>query len=89
MKRLKQINKGWIVAGFVILVLAFLSRLVMLGAHPLHHDEGMLSYFAWKLATEGSYTYTPQIHAPVLFYVQAILFKIFGAAQRAGLCPAG
>ena len=50
----------------------------MLGARPVHHDEGMLAYFAWKLAREGSYNYTPQIHAPILFYLQAALFRVFG-----------
>lgn len=48
----------------------------------MHHDEGMLSYFAWQLSSQGAYSYTPQIHGPILFYAQALLFKIFktGAA---------
>ena len=65
---------------FVILVifaLAVLSRFVFLGVRPMHHDEGMLSYFGWQLATQGSYSYTPQIHGPVLFYLQSLLFLIF------------
>ncbi len=62
----------------VILALAIASRFILLGVRPIHHDEGMLAYFAWKLARFGEYNYTPQIHAPILFYVQALLFLIFG-----------
>jgi uncharacterized protein (TIGR03663 family) len=66
-----------------IAVIAIISRFVLLGARPIHHDEGMLAYFAWKLARFGEYTYTPQIHAPILFYVQALLFLIFGESSVA------
>lgn len=66
-----------LILAAAVLVLAILSRLLFLGARPMHHDEGMLSYFAWQLSSQGTYTYTPQIHGPVLFYVQALLFKIF------------
>jgi uncharacterized protein (TIGR03663 family) len=47
----------------------------------------MLAYFAWDLAKYAKYTYTPQIHGPILFFAQAIIFKIFGdsnAAVKAG-----
>lgn len=63
---------------FAIFILAVISRFVLLGEKPLHHDEGMLSYFAWRLAYFGEYTYTPQIHSPILFYVQAVLFLTLG-----------
>jgi uncharacterized protein (TIGR03663 family) len=61
----------------IILALAVLSRFAFLGIRPMHHDEGMLSYFGWQLASQKNYSYTPQIHGPILFYVQALLFLIF------------
>jgi len=63
------------------MLLAIFGHFYLLGLRPAHHDEGMLAYFAWKLSSEGSYTYTPQIHSPILFYVQAFMFKLFGAGQ--------
>lgn len=91
MKQLKQALKNksnlyfFIILG--VLALAVLARFLFLNYRPLHHDEGMLSYFAWDLAKYAKYTYTPQIHGPILFYVQAIIFKLFGdsnAAVKAG-----
>lgn len=84
MKLLKHLreNKWFYIAVAAILALAITSRLVLLGDRVLHHDEGMLTYFAFQLSDSGNYVYTPQIHAPVLFYVEAILFKIFGAGNN-------
>lgn len=83
-KVLKNLNKPlfyWIGLG-ILIFLAIFSHFYLLGWRPPHHDEGMLAYFAWKLSSAGEYTYTPQIHCPILFYVQAIIFKLFGAGQE-------
>ncbi|MDH4358863.1 MAG: TIGR03663 family protein [Candidatus Berkelbacteria bacterium] len=74
-KGLKEGRYLYFMVG-AILVLAFLSRFILLADRPMHHDEGMLAYFAWKLSDFREYIYTPQIHAPILFYVQAIIYKI-------------
>lgn len=89
MKKLKLdiSGKNFLYIVITIIVVAIITRFIYLGMRPIHHDEGMLAYFAWKLARFGEYTYTPQIHAPILFYVQALLFLIFGessAVLRAG-----
>ncbi|MFH1855066.1 MAG: flippase activity-associated protein Agl23 [bacterium] len=76
MKVLKKIlNNKFATAFIAILILLVLSRFLFLGLRPPHHDEGMLAYFAYQLADLGSYTYTPQIHGPVLFYFTALVFK--------------
>lgn len=85
-------NRWFYISILAIIALAVLSRFMFLGARPLHHDEGMLAYFAWKLAFYREYIYTPQIHGPVLFYLTAFLFKIFGqtdAVLRASSALAG
>lgn len=85
--KLKIKDKNFLYFVLAVAILAVVSRFIILGLRPIHHDEGMLAYFAWKLARFGEYTYTPQIHAPILFYAQAILFLIFGEATavlRAG-----
>jgi len=76
--RVLKKNK-FIIVAVAIFALAVLSRFIFLSARPLHHDEGMLSYFAWRLSHFGEYTYTPQIHSPILFFLQAILYLVFGA----------
>ncbi|OQA52137.1 MAG: hypothetical protein BWY43_00623 [candidate division WS2 bacterium ADurb.Bin280] len=80
MKVLEKIKKNkYLLSVGIIFILSVVSRLAFLSDRPLHHDEGMLSYFAWRLSHFGEYTYTPQIHSPILFYVQALLYLIFGA----------
>jgi uncharacterized protein (TIGR03663 family) len=81
LKKIKSPLWFWILFGAII-VLAISSHFYGLSWRPSHHDEGMLSYFSWKLATEGSYIYTPLIHGPILFYVQAAFFKFLGASQE-------
>lgn len=87
MKRLKIKDKKYFFVCLAIIAVAIVSRFIFLGVRPLHHDEGMLSYFAWQLARVGDYTYTPQIHSPILFFVQALLFIVFGA--RDAICKVG
>ncbi|MCX6809340.1 MAG: TIGR03663 family protein [Candidatus Berkelbacteria bacterium] len=80
MKYLKDLKKNkFTIICVLIFLLLILSRFLFLSNRPVHHDEGMLSYFAYQIIKEYSYTYTPQIHGPVLFYFQALAFKIFGS----------
>lgn len=81
MKRLKIKDNKYFFICLAITVLAIISRFIFLSAKPLHHDEGMLSYFAWRLSHFGEYVYTPQIHAPILFYVQALLYLALGVSD--------
>ncbi len=71
------------IIAILIISLAIFSRFFLLGLRPIHHDEGMLSYFAWQLAEGKGYIYTPQIHGPILFYLQAAIFKFFGTGDSA------
>ena len=64
------------------LLAAIATRFLFLGLRPIHHDEGMLSYFAWQLSEGGGYIYTPQIHGPILFYLQALFFKLLGTGDN-------
>lgn len=77
----KKNQAKYLIVSCIIIALAILSRFVFLGDKPLHHDEGMLSYFAWRLSHFGDYIYTPQIHSPILFYVQAIFYLILGVSD--------
>jgi len=81
LERIRNNKKFFIYGVLLILVAAIVTRLYQLGVRPLHHDEGMLAYFAWKLASYREYIYTPQIHGPILFYIGAAVFKIFGESD--------
>ncbi len=76
---------AWLLLG----VLALALRLVALGARPPHHDEAVHAHFAQQLLATGSYRYDPTYHGPLLFYVTAPLFALFGeSVATARLYPA-
>jgi uncharacterized protein (TIGR03663 family) len=91
MKVLKKIDKKYWLISAGILILFVLSRFLFLGARPIHHDEGMLAYFADQIITAKNYIYTPQIHGPVLFYISALFFKFStsNAALRGAMALTG
>ena len=91
MKLIKKINLKFVLISVLILALFVLSRFLFLGARPVHHDEGMLSYFAYQLTASKSYIYTPQIHGPILFYLTALVFKfsVSSAAVRVSTALCG
>lgn len=47
----------------------------------MHHDESLDAFFAWRLLTDGGYSYDPVYHGPLRFYLTAGLFKLLGATE--------
>jgi uncharacterized protein (TIGR03663 family) len=73
----------------VILLAALLTRFWRLGDRPLHHDESIHAYQSLTLAKGGDWRYDPAYHGPFLYYVNAAVYKIFGATDTtARLMPA-
>ena len=69
--------------------LAVLSRYWQLGARPLHHDESIHAYQSWTLSRGGDWRYDPAYHGPFLYYMNALVYKIFGATDAtARIAPA-
>lgn len=58
-----------VAAGIVVLAAAL--RFHHLGARPIHFDEGVHAYYAWRFATEGEFVYEPWRHGPLLYYATA------------------
>lgn len=76
---------AWLLLG----LFALSVRLVDLGSRPPHHDEAVHAHFAHHLLTAGAYRYDPTYHGPLLFYVMAPLFALFGEGETtARLYPA-
>ena len=66
-----------------ILIISLIARLYRLDERPLHHDESMLATLSWKLFEGKGYQYNflDGIHGPVLFYLNAVIFFIFGVSD--------
>ena len=66
-----------------IFLLALVMRLVQLGEKPLHHDESIHAWFAWRLFSGDGYEYDPTYHGPVQFYLYTLAYFLFGVSDTA------
>ena len=66
-----------------IFVVALVLRLVQLGEKPLHHDESIHAWFAWRLFSGEGYEYDPTYHGPVQFYLYTLAYFLFGVSDTA------
>ena len=75
---------------FALLVVATaFTRFFRLNLKLYHHDEAIHAWFSYDLLTKGSYSYDPMYHGPVLYYITAGMFRIFGDSDLVGrLVPA-
>ncbi|HEX4440878.1 MAG TPA: flippase activity-associated protein Agl23 [Thermoanaerobaculia bacterium] len=68
---------------------AIATRFWALGARPFHHDESIHAFQSWSLSRGGDWRYDPAYHGPLLYYVNALVYKVFGATDTtARLGPA-
>jgi uncharacterized protein (TIGR03663 family) len=77
--------------GFALktLILLFLAtRLLALGDKPLHHDESLFAYYGFQLAQGNGYHYMPILHGPVLQFLSAGFFILFGDSHFVMRLPA-
>jgi uncharacterized protein (TIGR03663 family) len=68
-----------------MLVIAFgaFLRLWDLGSKPLHHDESIHAWYAYKLFKGEAYRYDPAYHGPFRYHLNALVYFIFGATDYA------
>lgn len=66
--------------ALIVGVGAFL-RLWQLGLKPLHHDESIHAFYAWKLFQGSAYRYDPAYHGPFRYHMNALMFFIFGVSD--------
>ncbi|MCX6995879.1 MAG: TIGR03663 family protein [Kiritimatiellaeota bacterium] len=73
----------------ILLAVAFVSRFYGLGERALSHDESMHAWYSWAFATSGRYAHHPMTHGPLLFHLNALVFRLLGASDTtARLMPA-
>lgn len=66
---------------FLILILAFILRFLVLDLKLLHHDEAIHSWFCYELLTKGAWQYDPSYHGPFLYFVTTGMFALFGPSD--------
>ena len=73
----KLLRPGVLIA-LIALAVGIFFRVAYLGAKPLHHDESLFAYYGYYLFRGWGYNYQPILHGPVLQYLSAICFFLFG-----------
>ncbi|MFB6164318.1 MAG: flippase activity-associated protein Agl23 [Haloarculaceae archaeon] len=66
-------------AVVAVTVVAVLSRLVALGARPVHWDEARVGYWILRSAATGDWAYHPIIHGPFVQHADRFVFALLGA----------
>ncbi len=75
---------AWRAAAAAILIGAALLRFYDLELKPLHHDEGVNSWFLTRLFREGVYVYDPRnYHGPTLYYAALLSTRVLGLGTTA------
>ncbi|MBI3749340.1 MAG: TIGR03663 family protein, partial [Chloroflexi bacterium] len=78
------LDRWFIPAALVILVVAAEFRLPELALNPFHHDEGVNGFFTTNLVRNGTYTYDPaNYHGPSLYYLALLSELLFGLTTEA------
>lgn len=73
----------------VIVLLAILSRFMLLDLRPLHHDEGVNYFFAENIVSGNGWAYDPlNYHGPFYFFILAFSFFVFGVSEFSLRFPA-
>ncbi|MFL5680706.1 MAG: flippase activity-associated protein Agl23 [Chloroflexota bacterium] len=79
-----RIERFYVPAALLILLVAAAIRLPMLALNPFHHDEGINGYFTTNLLRDGVYAYDPaNYHGPSLYYFALASATIFGLTTEA------
>lgn len=65
----------------LVIILAIILRFAFLDLKLLHHDEAIHAWFAYELVTKGVYSYDPMYHGPLLYYLTAGMYWLFGQSD--------
>ncbi len=65
----------------LLITYVLFSRLWGLSAKVMHHDESLFAYYGYWLFRGNGYDYQPILHGPVLQWLSAFFFFLFGDDQ--------
>ena len=78
-----------LIAWLILVFLAVATRLPGLESRGFSHDESLHAYYSWIYAAEGVYHHDPMMHGPLLFHLDALVFRLLGDTDgSARLLPA-
>ncbi len=73
----------------IILAITIFLRFYRLDLKLFHHDEAIHAWFSYRLLTQGIWMYDPSYHGPLIYYITAGMFWLFGSGDLVGrLVPA-
>jgi len=70
-----------------LLLLSVVLHMAVLGQRSFHHDESIHAKLSWDLLHTGSYRYDPTYHGPLLYYLTAASFALFGDSDFTARLP--
>ncbi len=59
-----------------LVLAALITRLVQLEARGMSHDESLHALYSFYLAARGEYVHDPMMHGPLLFHLNAFIYRI-------------
>ncbi len=65
----------------ILVAYVLYSRMWNLADKVMHHDESLFAYYGYWLFKGNGYDYQPILHGPVLQFVSAFFFLLFGDDQ--------
>lgn len=73
----------------LLIAVSLVMRLSGLGVRALSHDESLHALYSWYLSEFFSYEHDPMMHGPLLFHLNAGIYRVFGVSDfTARLLPA-
>lgn len=76
------------VAWAALLALSLVLHLAGLTDRPFHSDEAIHAKLSLDVALQGRYAYDPAYHGPLLYYLTALCFLVFGDGDFVARLPA-
>jgi predicted membrane-bound mannosyltransferase/sugar lactone lactonase YvrE len=72
----------------IILLLAAITRFLMLGERAMSHDESLHTFYSWRFSQGFGYQHNPMMHGPFQFHILAATYFLFGASDFTSRVPA-
>lgn len=85
---LASLNLDWEKAIYLVfIILAIVSRFVLLGNRVMSHDESLHTQFSYQYFIGDGYSHTPLMHGPFLFHITALFYWLFGDSDFVARMP--
>ncbi len=66
------------IAWIILILVALLSRTIMLGARAMSHDESLHTVYSFQLYDGRGYQHQPMMHGPLKFILNPLMYFMFG-----------